>query len=110
MAEQRESLAGVSFKDVDVMVRDLQNTYNCNIHFTTTTPAASGTSVLFWLKIEATPRWVGKKTVRGAIACQRRWPHVDHKTWAGLMLHLCYELSEALERAGQVPVQEALFD
>lgn len=110
MAEPRENLSGVSFADVDVMVRALQSEYNCNITFIITPPATSGTTCLFWVAIRADPRWVGKRTVRSAIQCQRRWPHVDHKTFAGLMLFLCYELSRSLEQQGLVAVQEALFD
>jgi len=84
--------------------------YNCNVHFTTTTPTVTGTSVLFWVCIVAEPRWVGKLTVRGKIARQRRWPHVDHQTWAGLMLWLCYDLHSELDKLGLVPVSQALFD
>jgi len=110
MAQDRETNAGVSYKDVETHMRELMREFNCNVVFTFSTPAASGTSVVFWVRIEAEPRWVGKKTVRGCILRQRRWPHVDHKTMAGLMLYLCHELHKGLEEIGQVPVQEALFD
>ncbi len=110
MAQERESRAGVSYADVEAAMRDIQRQFNCNVGFKVSIPVVQGTSVVFWVAIEATPRWVGKVTVRGAVARQRRWPHVDHKTMAGLMLWLCYDLSAALDGIGQVPVQEALFD
>jgi len=110
VSKDRETTAGVSYKDVEVAMRELMRDYNCNVTFDFCTPVSSGTSVVFWVRIAAEPRWVGKKTVRAVIACQRRWPHVDHKTMAGLMLYLCFELGKSLESSGQVPVQEALFD
>lgn len=110
MARDRDQAAGVSYRDVEEAMRDVQKAFNVDLRFETTIAATTGTSVVFWVAIIATPRWVGKTTVRGKVARQRRWPHVDHKTMAGLMLYLVSDLYGVLERQGLVPVQEALFD
>lgn len=91
-------------------MRDVQKAFNVDVRFEVSIAATTGTSVVFWVAIIATPRWVGKTTARGKLARQRRWPHVDHRTMAGLMLFLVGDLYAALEAQGQVPVQEALFD
>jgi hypothetical protein len=90
-------------------MRDLQREFNVDVSFSFTIPATTGTSVVFWVALTAKPRWVGKMTVRCDIARQRRWPHVDHQTMAGLMLFLVHDLHVVLEAQGMVPVQEALF-
>jgi len=108
--KERDNSAGVSYRDVEVAMRAVQSEFNCNVTYELSLPVVDGTSVLFWVKVEAAPRWVGKKTVRAVIARQRRWPHVDHQTMAGLLFWLVNELHAALDEQGLVPVQAALFD
>ena len=110
MARERDQSAGVSYRDVEEAMRDVQKVFNVDVRFEITIAATAGTSVVFWVAITATPRWIGKLTVRCKMARQRRWPHVDHKTMAGLMFFLAHDLHTALELQGLVPVQEALFD
>jgi hypothetical protein len=110
MADARGNTSGISLRDVNDCLREVQNEHCCNCAVELTMPVNSGTSVLFWVKITATPRIVAKKTIRGPIAVSARWPHVDHKTLAGLMFSLCHKLDRELDEYGHVPAEQAMFD
>jgi len=104
-----EDASGVSYRDVESYLRAVEGEHCCNVKFEMTVPVVTGTAVLFWVTVVATPRIVGRKTIRGPIARQRSWPHVDHRTLAGLMLWLLFDIDKALEESGYVPAEQATF-
>jgi len=105
-----DKTSNISLQDVQDALRAIESAHCCNTRIELTMPVTSGTSVLFWVKVEARPRIVGRKTIRAPIAVQCRWPHVDHRTLAGLMFSLCYKLDRDLDEHGYVPAEQALFD
>jgi len=108
-ATDRSTPAGVSLRDVNDCLRAIESEHCCNTSVTLTMPTVSGTSVLFWVKVAAEPRIVGRKTVRAPHAVSGRWPHVDHKTLAGLMFKLCHQLDNELDIRGHLPAEQAKF-
>jgi len=104
-----EDVSGVSYRDVEAHLRAVEADHCCNVKFEMSVPVVTGTAVLFWVTVVATPRIVGRKTIRGPIARQRSWPHVDHRTLAGCMLWLLFQLDTALEESGHVPAEQATF-
>jgi hypothetical protein len=110
MAGNRDSSAGISLRDVQDCLREIQSAHCCNCTITLSMPVNSGTSVMFWVKVQAEPRIVAKRTLRGPVAVSSRWPHVDHKTLAGLMFSLCHKLDRDLDEHGHVPAEQATFD
>jgi len=109
LAQSRDTTSNISLRDVEEAARVVQREFNCNITFALSMPMTDGTPCLFWVNCTATPRWVGKKTIRAEIAVQRRWPHVDHRTLAGLLLWLVNEMYAKLEAQGLVATQAALW-
>lgn len=109
MPQSRDERSGVSYRDVETTLREVQNEHCCNVRFELTTPVTSGTAVLFWVGCVAEPRIVGRKTIRKGAKVSRKWPHVDHQTMAGLMLWLLYELDKSLEAQGHVAAEQAEF-
>jgi hypothetical protein len=110
MAGNRDSSAGISLRDVEDCMRVIQSAHCCNCTVELSLPVNSGTSVMFWVKMTAMPRIVAKSTIRGPIAVSARWPHVDHKTLAGLMFSLAHKLDRQLDEQGHVPAEQATFD
>lgn len=110
MPATRDAHAGISLKDVEDCLREMQSAHCCNCSIVLTMPVNSGTSVMFWVKVMAEPRIVAKSTIRGPSAVSARWPHVDHKTLAGLFFSLCYKLDRQLDEGGHVPAEQATFD
>lgn len=104
-----ETTSNISLGDVEAHLRAIESEHCCNCTISLVMPSVGGTSVLFWVRASAEPRLVGRKTVRGPAMVSRRWPHVDHRTLAGLMVELCYELSAMLETQGHVPAEQASF-
>jgi len=102
--------SNISLQEVQDALRAIESAHCCNTKVELTMPVNSGTSVLFWVKVQAEPRIVAKKTIRGPIAVSARWPHVDHRTLAGLMFSLCHKLDRELDEHGHVPAEQALFD
>jgi len=102
--------SNISLQDVNDALRAIQSAHCCDTEVSLTMPTTSGTSVLFWVKVTATPRIVAKRTLRGPVAVSARWPHVDHRTLAGLMFNLCHKLDRELDEHGHVPAEQAAFD
>ena len=101
--------SNVSLGTVADALRELESAHCCNTRFEMVMPKTSGTSVLFWVKLVAEPRIVGRKTIRAPVAVQHRWPAVDHRTLAGLMFALAYKLDRQLDELGHVPAEQATF-
>lgn len=110
MAFERDQSAGVSYRDVETAVRELMKSHCCNCVWELSYPVGEGTSVLMWVTLLATPRIVGRRTIRGATRVSRRWPHVDHRTLPGAQLWLVGEMDRMLEEAGHVAAEQAALD
>jgi len=95
---------------VETMVREVQKAHCCNVRIELTTPVNEGTAVLFWVKVEATPRLVGRRTIRAAVAKSHRWPTGEALTVFGLMFRLLYDLDRALDEVGHVPAEQATME
>jgi len=109
MAGNRDSAAGISLRDVEDCLRVIESSHCANCSIVLTMPVNRGTSVMFWVKVQAEPRIVAKSTIRGPHAVSGRWPHVDHKTLAGLMFSLCHKLDRELDELGHLPAEQASF-
>jgi len=105
----RDTSSNISLATVSDALRGLQSEHCCNCRFEMTIPTQAGSTVVVWVKLVAEPRIVGRKTIRAPVAVQLRWPHVDHKTLAGLMFRLAFDLGVKLDAQGHVPAEQASF-
>jgi len=100
----------ISLDDVETMLREVEKAHCCNVRIEMTVPVASGTSVLFWVKVEARPRIVGRITIKAVVAKSHRWPTSEALTLYGLMFRLLYDLDRALDAIGHVPAEQATME
>ena len=100
---------GPTYVDVVAALREVEKTHCCDAYIKLTHPVREDTPVLLWVKVEAVPRIVGRRTIRAPLAVSCRFPHVDCRTIEGLMLRLVYKLDHDLEEAGHVPAEQATF-
>jgi len=99
----------VSLEDVEQAMRDVEKAHCCDITVKLSHPANEGTPVLFWVRVEAVPRIVAKKTIRQPLAVSHRGPSVDFKHIEALMLRLVLKLDRELDQFGHVPAEQASF-
>jgi len=99
----------VAWKDVEDAIRRIQNDHCCDVRVEMTVPVSSGTPVLLWVGIWAQPRIVGRLTIRAPIKKQHRWPTPHHKTIAGLVFNLLWDLDRTLDQLGHCPAEQASF-
>jgi hypothetical protein len=104
-----DTSSSISLQSVSDALRSLQSDHSCNCRFEMTIPSQAGSTVVVWVKLVAEPRSVAKRTIRAPTAVSLRWPHVDHRTLAGLMFRLAYDLGVKLDAIGHVPAEQALF-
>lgn len=104
--------AQVSYMDVQKAADEVEKAHGCHIHFQWFMGNQNGGNWKWSLRIVAL--WKGKGS---AIIHERgrslSWPNVDHRTPAGAMLALVYELdyqlTEEEERAGQAELGQLRF-
>lgn len=99
----------VDLGDVEAAMRDVGGTHCCNLRFELVPPERRDTPVLFWVKLVAEPRLVGRRTIRTPLAVSSRWPCVDAAYLEALMLRLVYLADKKLEDHGHCPAEQAEF-
>jgi hypothetical protein len=99
-----------SLEDVETALREVSATHCCDLKIELIPPVRPGTPVLFWIKVEAFPRIVGRKTIRNRHAVSNRWPTVDCRDLEALMLRLVYKIDSELTKMGHVAAEQAQFD
>jgi hypothetical protein len=96
--------------DVERALREVSVTHCCDLKIELVPPVRPDTPVLFWIKVEAFPRIVGRKTIRQRHIVSHRWPTVDCRVVEALMLRLVYKMDSELTKMGHVAAEQAQFD
>lgn len=99
----------VGLVDVERAIREVAAAHCCNISVALVPPVKPDTPVLFWVKVMAEPRIVGRRTVRMPHQVCHRWPCVDCRHLEALMLRLVYKLDHDLDEVGHCPAEQATF-
>jgi hypothetical protein len=99
----------VAYLDVVAAMREVEKAHCCDMRITLTHPTNEDTPVLLWVKVEALPRIVGRRTIREAFAVSSRFPCVDCRHIEALMLRLVYKLDHDLDEHGHLPAEQAQF-
>lgn len=95
--DNRDTSAGISFRDVADLFRQIGKEHGGRLHCELHLPVRSGTGVAFDVRV------VIKRTVGGTaqwLDCggsSGRWPSGASTTFAGLIFRLAYELSAKLD-------------
>jgi hypothetical protein len=99
----------VDYDAVVTALRELEVEHCCDTRIVFTHPVQPGTPVLLWVKVEAVPRIVGRRTIRNAAAVQSRWPCVDCRYIEALLFRLVMKLDKDLDELGHCPAEQAQF-
>jgi hypothetical protein len=99
----------VMYTDVVAALREVEKTHCCDCRIVLTHPTTEGTPVLLWVRVEATPRIVGRRTIRNPASVSHRYPCVDSRTVEGLLLRLVYKLDHDLDEVGHCGAEQATF-
>jgi hypothetical protein len=99
----------VDLADVEQAMREVGDAHCCDVTLALRHPVRPGTPVLFWVSMTATPRIVGRRTIRQPHTVSHRFPHVDCRTVEGLMFRLAHKLDHDLDELGHCPAEQAQF-
>lgn len=102
MAGKRETHAGVSFRDVTLLWRELGREFGGDITSELVLPLRADSGVLFFVRVHFTPRLLGTRSTRSKHCVSAAWPNGQSSTIAGLLFRLSYEMGSELEKAKPV--------
>lgn len=95
--DTRDTSAGISFRDVADLFRQIGKEHGGRLHCELHLPVRSGTGVAFEVRVAikrpvgGAAQWVDSGGASG------RWPSGQSTTFAGLVFRLAYELSAKLD-------------
>ena len=98
MGDDRDSSAGISYRDVIVAATEAGREWCGDVRFELSAPYRPGTAVVMHATARFVPRSVGKRSTRRECAVSAPWPNGQSRTLAGLLLRLVYDLERDLEQ------------